>query len=67
MDGFFVLLGLAALLAFVLGPIGFFVALGHGARLRGLERQIAELRELLERAEPAAAAEATVRAGAQPP
>ena len=34
MDGLLVLLGLAALAAFVLGPIGFFAAMGHGGRLR---------------------------------
>ena len=42
-EGFFVLLGLAALAAFVLGPIGFFLTLGARARLTAAPDQIATL------------------------
>ena len=34
MEGFFVLLGFAAIAAFFLGPIGFFLTLGARERLR---------------------------------
>ena len=59
MDGFFVLLGLAALLAFFLGPIGFFLNLGARERLRDALGQIARLEARLKRLEsgaPSAAA-----------
>jgi uncharacterized membrane protein len=42
-DGFFVLLGLAALAAFLLGPIGFFLTLGARGRLRKAEALLAAL------------------------
>ena len=42
MDGF-VLLGIIGVVLFFLGPIGFFVALGHGRRIGLLERQVARL------------------------
>ncbi|MGD0641794.1 MAG: DUF2339 domain-containing protein [Roseiarcus sp.] len=43
MDGF-VLLGLIAALALLLGPIGFFVAIGHGRRIADLEGKAREAR-----------------------
>jgi uncharacterized membrane protein len=55
MDGFF-LLGIVGAVFFFLGPIGFFVALGHGGRLRRLEGEIAGLRQDLARAAAAASA-----------
>ena len=42
-EQFFILLGLAALAAFLLGPIGFFLALGARARLRRAEALLARL------------------------
>ena len=51
MDGLLVLLGLAALAAFVLGPIGFFAAMGHGGRLRIVERALNDVRQRLIEAE----------------
>ena len=51
MDGLLVLLGLAALAAVILGPIGFFAAMGHGGRLRVVERALDDLRQRLVEAE----------------
>ncbi|THD49408.1 MAG: DUF2339 domain-containing protein [Bradyrhizobium sp.] len=51
MDGLIVLLALAAIAVFILGPVGFFVAIGHGGRLRALEATLAELRGRLVEAE----------------
>ena len=44
MDGLLVLLGLAAVGAVILGPIGFFAAMGHGGRLRVVERALDDVR-----------------------
>ena len=44
MDVFFVLLGLVAVLALFLGPIGFFIAIGHGRRIADFEREAREAR-----------------------
>ena len=49
MDGLLVLLGLAALAAVMLGPIGFFAAMGHGGRLRIVERALDDVRQRLSR------------------
>jgi uncharacterized membrane protein len=51
MEGFLVLLALAAFAAVVLGPIGFFAAMGHGGRLRAVERALDDVRERLAEAE----------------
>jgi uncharacterized membrane protein len=61
MDGFLVLLGLAALLAFLLGPIAFFMAVGHRRQLRELRSALAEFSVRLAaiEARPASAAVAT--------
>ena len=42
-DGVFVLLGFLAVAAFLIGPIGFFLALGARARLKTLEARVAVL------------------------
>jgi uncharacterized membrane protein len=47
MDGLLVLLALAALAAVILGPIGFFAAMGHGGRLRNVERALDDVRQRL--------------------
>lgn len=70
MEGFFVLLGLAALGAFVLGPIGFFLTLGARRRLAEAETRLRELAMELEvaRRRPAPPAAATKPAPlAEPP
>lgn len=54
-DGFLVFLVLAGLLAFLLGPIAFFVSLSNGRQLRELRLALAELRERLEVLEPGVA------------
>jgi uncharacterized membrane protein len=51
MDGLLVLLGLAAFAALILGPIGFFAAMGHGGRLRIVERALDDVRQRLIEAE----------------
>jgi uncharacterized membrane protein len=51
MDGLLVLLGLAAIGAVILGPIGFFAAMGHGGRLRIVERALDDVRQRLIEAE----------------
>ena len=51
MDGLLVLLGLAALAAVILGPIGFFAAMGHGGRLGVVERALDDVRRRLAEAE----------------
>ena len=51
MDGLLVLLGLAVIAAVVLGPIGFFAAMGHGGRLRVVERTLDDVRRRLIEAE----------------
>ena len=51
MDGLLVLLGLAAFAAVILGPIGFFAAIGHGGRLRIVERTLDDVRRRLIEAE----------------
>jgi uncharacterized membrane protein len=47
MDSFLVLLAIGSLLALLLGPIGFFLALGARARLTEAERKIFELQQAL--------------------
>jgi uncharacterized membrane protein len=59
MEWLFVLL---APVLFLLGPIGFFVAIGHGRRLANLERQIERLREDLAGAATAAPSNSLGRA-----
>jgi uncharacterized membrane protein len=59
----FVLLGFAALIAFFLGPIGFFMALGlrrRVAAIEGLTARVATLEAELARARPAAGSKSTV-------
>jgi len=51
MDGLLVLLALAALAAVILGPIGFFAAMGHGGRLRIVERALDDVHRRLIEAE----------------
>jgi uncharacterized membrane protein len=51
MDGLLVLLALAAFAAVILGPIGFFAAMGHGGRLRIVERALEDVRQRLNEAE----------------
>ena len=51
MDGLLVLLALAAIGAVILGPIGFFAAMGHGGRLRIVERALDDVRQRLVEAE----------------
>jgi hypothetical protein len=51
MDGLLVLLGLAAIGTVILGPIGFFAAMGHGGRLRVVERALDDVRQRLIEAE----------------
>jgi len=51
MDGLLVLLGLALIAAVLLGPIGFFAAMGHGGRIRVVERTLDDLRRRLAEAE----------------
>src|SRR5450432_126519 len=45
-DGFLVLLGLASIAAFLLGPIGFFLTLGARSRLKIAEARLAEFSRL---------------------
>jgi uncharacterized membrane protein len=74
MDGLLVLLGLAAIGAVILGPIGFFAAMGHAGRLRNVERALDDVRQRLADAERrfaagggATAAEAERVAEPEPP
>ncbi len=54
MDGFFILLGLAALIGLLLGPIGFFLTLGARERLRDAQGQIVRLEARLKKLETGA-------------
>ena len=54
MDGFFVLLGLAAIVGLLLGPIGFFLTLGARERLRDALGQIERLEARVKRMESSA-------------
>ena len=51
MEGILLLLALAALATVVLGPIGFFAAMGQGGRLRVVERALDDVRLRLVEAE----------------
>ena len=65
MDGLLVLLALAVFAAVILGPIGFFAAMGHGGRLRIVERALDDVRQRLAVAERRLALDAGATA-AQP-
>jgi hypothetical protein len=47
MDSFLILLAIAALLALLLGPLGFFLTLGARTRLKETEHKIFELQQAL--------------------